>query len=77
MRESTQSSGSITISVNGISEPTQMGQQLAALLQNLGVADRKGIAVALNDAVVPKASWPAVSLSEGDKILIITATQGG
>nr|WP_043589883.1 sulfur carrier protein ThiS [Geminisphaera colitermitum] len=50
---------------------------LAALLAELGQADRKGIAVAVNDTVIPRATWPAHSLHDADRILIIQATQGG
>ncbi len=38
---------------------------------------QKGIAVAVNSTVVPKADWENYRLQETDKILIITATQGG
>ncbi len=50
---------------------------LATLARELGLAERRGVAVALNDAVVPRASWPATALSEGDRVLVIQATQGG
>jgi sulfur carrier protein len=50
---------------------------LAALLAHIGQADRKGIAVAVNDNVIPRAAWPAHPLAEADRILIIQATQGG
>ncbi|MBB1150599.1 MULTISPECIES: sulfur carrier protein ThiS [unclassified Myroides] len=38
---------------------------------------QKGIAVAVNDCVIPKSDWFTHLLSETDDILIITATQGG
>ena len=50
---------------------------LATLARELGLAERRADARALNDAVVPRASWPATSLSEGDRVLVIQATQGG
>jgi sulfur carrier protein len=37
----------------------------------------KGIAVAINQSVVPKSDWPAHRLSPNDQITLITATQGG
>jgi len=37
----------------------------------------KGIAVALNNQVIPKNSWSDQLLNDNDSILIITATQGG
>lgn len=38
---------------------------------------QKGIALAINDIVVPKNNWSETIISESDNILIITATQGG
>ena len=38
---------------------------------------QNGIALAINDSVIPKNQWAVTSLSETDDILIITATQGG
>lgn len=38
---------------------------------------RKGIAVALNNRIVPQSSWAETFLNDKDSILIITATQGG
>lgn len=38
---------------------------------------QNGIAVAINNSVVPKSNWNSQLLSETDDILIISATQGG
>ena len=38
---------------------------------------RKGIAVALNNRIIPQSSWPETFLNDKDSILLITATQGG
>jgi sulfur carrier protein len=48
---------------------------VAALLQSLGYPDR-GIAVALNQAVLPRSSW-ATTLSDGAQLEVLTAVQGG
>lgn len=37
----------------------------------------KGIAVAVNDQIIPRKYWATTPLHQKDKILIITATQGG
>ena len=39
--------------------------------------EQRGIAVAVNGSVVPKASWLSTPLNNGDSVLIIKATQGG
>ncbi len=38
---------------------------------------QKGIAVAVNETVVPKAKWESYELQPNDKVLVIKATQGG
>ena len=38
---------------------------------------QKGIAVAVNNAIVPKADWLNHQINNNDNILIIKATQGG
>jgi sulfur carrier protein len=49
---------------------------ISALEQN-GIQSQKGIAVAVNNAVIPKIEWQTKILNENDKITIIKATQGG
>ena len=38
---------------------------------------QNGIAVAINNTIVPKSNWNSHKLLETDDILIISATQGG
>ena len=38
---------------------------------------QKGIAVAVNDSVIPKSNWETHIIQSNDNILIIKATQGG
>jgi sulfur carrier protein len=38
---------------------------------------QKGIAVAVNETVVPKTQWQSYMLQPNDKVLVIKATQGG
>ncbi len=49
---------------------------LAELLAREGLS-REGIAVAVNNRVVPRSEWPAASLQEGAKITVIRAVCGG
>jgi sulfur carrier protein len=48
---------------------------VAALLQSLGYPDR-GIAVAVDQAVLPRSAW-ATMLSDGAQLEVVTAVQGG
>jgi sulfur carrier protein len=50
---------------------------LAELLERLDITQRKGVAVAINNAVVPKSEWDEHQVDDGDAIEIIRATQGG
>lgn len=50
---------------------------ISKVLDARGFKSTKGLAVAINDAIIPKGQWEQTSISDNDKILIITATQGG
>ena len=50
---------------------------LEQLLSSENLKKEKGIAVALNNQVVPQKNWGSTQLQSNDTILIITATQGG
>lgn len=66
-----------SISVNGRSEAVE-AETVAALLQAHGLDPQgRGLAVALNGAVVPRATWPTTRLSAGDAVEIVQAKQGG
>lgn len=67
----------MTIHVNDQSRTLNDGAQLADLLRELGLAERKGVAIAINDEVVPRSTWPTRALAEGERVLVIQATQGG
>jgi sulfur carrier protein len=65
------------IQVNGESETLGVAT-IAALLEEKEIgADARGIAVALNGAVVPRAVWRTTRLSPGDTVEIVRAQQGG
>lgn len=66
-----------TITVSGEQHPFT-GQNLVELLAERGIAaERRGIAVALNGAVVPRGDWPGTRLSPGDRVEIAEARAGG
>lgn len=50
---------------------------IESLLESRSLYGAGGIAVAVDDQVVPRAHWPQFKLEEGARIVIITATQGG
>ncbi|MFW5754611.1 MAG: sulfur carrier protein ThiS [Marinilabiliaceae bacterium] len=61
------------------SQPVVAGENvsLAELLRSREIADKKGIAVAVNNVVITKKDWPDKILQDNDKITIITAIKGG
>ena len=66
-----------TIRINGRAE-TLSATTVIALLEQRGIeAGGRGVAVALNGAVVPRAIWADTRLSAGDAVEIVQAKQGG
>lgn len=64
--------------VNGESSDIPAGETLAAVLGRLGLqADAKGVAVAVDGEVVPRACWDAFALPEDARVEVLTAMQGG
>jgi sulfur carrier protein len=66
----------VRVTVNGGPDDLPAGTSLEVIVAGLG-RGRAGIAVALNDEVVPRSRWSSVELFEGDRVEILTATQGG
>ncbi len=63
------------IKVNSSDVVVDEHMTVAALMQSLGYPDR-GIAVAVDQAVLPRSRW-ATTLSDGSSIEVVTAVQGG
>jgi sulfur carrier protein len=65
------------IRVNG-EEEALAAATLSALLADKAIdPSQRGIAIALNGSVVPRAAWPATPLRPGDCVEIVRARQGG
>ncbi len=62
--------------VNGTEKDVATGMTIDALLHTLAVR-RDGVAVALNDDVVPRAEHATRTLNDGDRLEIIVAVAGG
>lgn len=50
---------------------------ITAMLEALNITSQKGIAIAINNNVVPGAEWKTYVLQNDDKVTLIKATQGG
>jgi len=67
----------VDISLNGAPHSTT-SIRLAELLAEYAIDPAKpGIAVAINDAIVPRAHWPTILLQAGDSIEIVRPHSGG
>lgn len=64
------------VTVNGRAVSFASELPLATLVGTV-IEVRSGIAVALNNEVVPRSSWQDVTVQDGDRIEIVTAVQGG
>jgi sulfur carrier protein len=66
----------VQVSVNGepreVPAGTTVGQLVAMVTE---VAS--GVAAAVNGEVVPRGSWAARLLGDGDRVEVVTAVQGG
>jgi sulfur carrier protein len=65
------------IRVNGQDEPLAADTLAALLVEKAVDTGQRGIAVALNGAMVPRAAWAQTTLHPGDSVEIVRARQGG
>jgi sulfur carrier protein len=65
------------IFLNG--EPRERaGATIVELLADLGVEDRaRGVAVAVDGEIVPRAEWPERRINDGERVEALSAMQGG
>lgn len=73
-----------TALVNGepypLAAPTTVAALVAVLLPELAGdtgAVPGGVAVAIDDAVLPRSTWASTALRDGDRVEVVTAVQGG
>lgn len=65
------------LTVNGDSRPYRR-QTVRELLETLDVdLERRGVAVAVNAAVVPRDEWNETELQPGDRVEVVHAIAGG
>jgi sulfur carrier protein len=66
------------IVVNGQQSQLHAGETLTAVLARLDVPrDARGVAVAVDGEVVPRAQWGTFELPEHARVEVLTAMQGG
>ena len=73
----TQPQTTLQVSLNG-DAVTLSNEQLTEALCEIGYdPEQQGIAVAINMSVVPRSEWAQTILSDGDRVDIVGAKQGG
>jgi len=66
------------VMVNGQSRELPPGATVATAIEALSPAPGgRGVAVAVEGAVVPRGSWADTALSEGAHVEVVAAIQGG
>lgn len=66
----------MTVTINGRPRDLPDGATVATAVASVTDAGR-GVAVALNDEVVPRADWASTPVRDTDRVEILTAVQGG
>ncbi len=67
----------VNIYINNTEQQITDNARVAEVLQLLSVSASKGIAIAVNNNVIPRSEWDTYTLKEEDKITLIKAAQGG
>ena len=68
----------MTVTVNGERRELPSGATVAQVVALLsGAEDARGVAVALEGEVVPRTTWSSTRLSEGARVEVVAAIQGG
>jgi sulfur carrier protein len=66
------------IVVNGERAEARAGDTPAVVLSELGLTvTARGVAIAVNGEVVPRADWETFALPEDARVEVLTAMQGG
>jgi sulfur carrier protein len=66
------------ITVNGQPRDVPAGATIRSLVDTLsGAPEGRGVAVALEGEVVPRAAWPQTELLDGARVEVVVAVQGG
>ena len=66
----------ITLKINGESQSVAEGTQLLALLDDLNLPS-SGIAVAIDQRIIPRREYDGLTLVDGSTIEIVRAVGGG
>ncbi len=68
----------VNVTLNGDPHELPAGATVASVVASLpGAPGGRGVAVAVEGEVVPRAEWPSTELREGARVEVVVAVQGG
>jgi sulfur carrier protein len=68
----------VSVTINGERRELPPGATVASLIESLHNApEGRGVAVAVEGEVVPRAQWPTTELPDGAAVEVVVAVQGG
>ena len=68
----------MTIELNGELVELEAPATVAAVVERAGAGgERRGVAVAVDGEVVPRSAWQETELTEGQRVEVVGAIQGG
>jgi sulfur carrier protein len=68
----------MTIELNGDLVELETPATVAVAVERLGAdPERRGLAVAVDGEVVPRSAWDRTQLSDGQRVEVVGAIQGG
>ena len=68
---------SVRVFINGEQRELPLGATLADVVGTLPARDGRGVAVAVEGEVIPRGAWPSTALTDGARVEVVTAVQGG
>ncbi|MGH9302384.1 MAG: sulfur carrier protein ThiS [Acidimicrobiales bacterium] len=66
----------VVVTLNGLATTLRPGTTVETMVDDMGQG-RGGIAVARNSEIIPRSCWAVTILSNGDRVEILAAAQGG
>jgi sulfur carrier protein len=66
----------IAVSINGVTRQLPDSTSVAALIEEMGLVGKR-IALERNGEIVPRSSFAAQQLADGDKLEVVVAVGGG
>ncbi len=65
------------VTLNGESRERGAAAPLEAAVRAVGAPDARGVAVAVDGEVIPRGEWDGTRLTDGARVEVLQAVQGG